>query len=419
MSSQSPDARCSEYSLGTGRLSLRIDRRLSSAPSELFRIAERQNPKRAFLFVSTLLGRHIPVAPSEHRKALSALADEVMPKVGSGHVLVMSYAETAIGLGMGIFEEISDRAPTAHSVSYLPTTRSQTRGASVWLETCEAHSHAVGHMVLDPEPGTIPSGEDTTLVLVDDETTTGDTFQDLAASLHRAGVSVDRVILVTLTDWSNGQADKVVAESMPGTKVSIVSLLSGQYTWSSFSGVPPRALPTHCPSTIPPWQPDLRFTMSVPRTGISKEKMTENQRVWSLLVDNLFIRGLEIGSRVLVIGTGEHVWHPFKAAEQIEQAGFEAGFISTTRSPVMKGETIEHQIAFPDHYGLGIWMYLNNVNPDDWDDIVLITETAAAGVPQSLRSALGKGSIMDREWIVVPMSDKTPAFSQITEENNA
>lgn len=31
--------------------------------SDLFDIAERRNPKRVFLFVSKVLGRHIPVSP--------------------------------------------------------------------------------------------------------------------------------------------------------------------------------------------------------------------------------------------------------------------------------------------------------------------------------------------------------------------
>ena len=53
--------------LSTGTLSLSIS---NSMQDGLFRIAERQNPKRAFLFVSTVLGRHIPVRPEVHRKAL-------------------------------------------------------------------------------------------------------------------------------------------------------------------------------------------------------------------------------------------------------------------------------------------------------------------------------------------------------------
>lgn len=393
---------CSEHQLGTGTLSLRVDERLETAPAELFRIAERQNPKRAFLFVSTVLGRHIPVTPSTHRKALDALAEEVMSAIGVGEVLVMSYAETAVGLGLGVFEAIVDRSPR-QPIHYLPTTRSRTRGVDVWLETSEAHSHAVDHMVLSPRPGTLPANGETTLVLVDDETTTGGTFQDLAAALHRAGVEIDRVVLATLTDWSGGKCRQAIERVMPQASVSCVSLLSGRYAWSPFSRVLPRALPTRCARTTPHWSPEPDVDFGVPRTGISALEMQREKRQWSDLINVLFTQALTPGSRVLVIGTGEHVWHPFLAAEQLEREGFDVGFISTTRSPVMKGTVIKHQLSFGDHYGLGVWMYLNNVHPESWDEILLITETSAAGIPSELRSALGKGMIMDGAGTVVPM----------------
>lgn len=39
------------------------------ALDDLFDIAERRNPKRVFLFVSKVLGRHIPVSPTVMRQA--------------------------------------------------------------------------------------------------------------------------------------------------------------------------------------------------------------------------------------------------------------------------------------------------------------------------------------------------------------
>ena len=40
--------------------------------TDLFDIAERRNPKRAFLFVSKVLGRHIPVSPLVMRNVYTA-----------------------------------------------------------------------------------------------------------------------------------------------------------------------------------------------------------------------------------------------------------------------------------------------------------------------------------------------------------
>ena len=167
--------------LSTGSLSLSISH---CEQDGLFRIAERQNPKRAFLFVSTVLGRHIPVRPDAHRKVLKALADEVMPHLGSGPVLVMSYAETAIGLGLGVFDVLS-RKMKDHPMAYLPTTRFSPKGEEPWFTTREEHSHAVDHMIMRPAFAGMTCAQDSTLVLVDDETTTGKTFAGLAEGLAR------------------------------------------------------------------------------------------------------------------------------------------------------------------------------------------------------------------------------------------
>jgi len=41
----------------------------------IFDFAERRNPKRAFLFVSNVLGRHVPVAPHTVSGAFTSLAE--------------------------------------------------------------------------------------------------------------------------------------------------------------------------------------------------------------------------------------------------------------------------------------------------------------------------------------------------------
>ena len=72
---------------------------------DLFDIAERRNPKRAFLFVSKVLGRHIPVPPSVMRQAYRQLASQ-FPSTLTGPVLFIGMAETAVGLGAGVFDEV-------------------------------------------------------------------------------------------------------------------------------------------------------------------------------------------------------------------------------------------------------------------------------------------------------------------------
>ncbi len=71
----------------------------------LFDIAERRNPKRAFLFVSKVLGRHIPVSPATMRNVYRQLAER-FPADLPGPVLFIGMAETAVGLAAGVFQEL-------------------------------------------------------------------------------------------------------------------------------------------------------------------------------------------------------------------------------------------------------------------------------------------------------------------------
>ena len=50
-------------------------------------------------------------------------------------------------------------------------------------------------------------------------------------------------------------------------------------------------------------------------------------------------------------------------------------------------------------------MYLHNVNPKEWDRIILFTETGIEGIHQDLRRALGKGHIIDGDGVVYEMMD--------------
>ena len=54
-----------DYDLPNGRLTLTINR-ADLPPDELFALGARANPRRAFLFVSKVLGKHSPVATTRY-----------------------------------------------------------------------------------------------------------------------------------------------------------------------------------------------------------------------------------------------------------------------------------------------------------------------------------------------------------------
>lgn len=361
---------------------------------DLYRIAERQNPKRAFLFVSTVLGRHIPVTPQRHNAALEALCQALLPKMAEGGFFVMGFAETATGLGLGVFRGLSRSLPGTVG-TYLPTTRFPVSGHDVWFSLLEAHSHAVDHTVMRPQKGKVPQGPGTTLVLVDDETTTGATFENLALGLANQGLTFDRILLATLNDWSAGVAATRLGATFPGADCVSVSLLQGRWQWQADPDATKSTLPEQLAPECPEWQSTAEPAWGVPRLGQASGP-TRNPAA-SILdwMRSYAIPMPGVSDKMLVIGTGEHAWQPFLVAETLARHDMDVSFITTTRSPVRIGEVVRHQMTFPDHYGIGVEMYLNNVDPADWDHILLFTETGIAGIPAALRRSLGHGWIID------------------------
>lgn len=382
-----PHNRDSRFALGTGVLKLTVD--ANRSVSELFRVAERINPKRSFLFVSTVLGRHIPVRPRDHFAAVDAVVGQVPDRLLDGRLLVMGYAETAVGIGAAVARRISRRRAD-QATWYQSTTRHPVEGLS-WVDFSERHSHATAHHVMRPEQSLF-KGEEVTLVLVDDETTTGSTFASLIAALREGGLPIGRVLLLTLTDWSGGQAIRAVSEAAPEVPVNAFSLLQGSWEWERDAAAALPDVPVWPnPVIAPVWGPDRSVNPLLRAPRLSTRMGVEGEL--DRLADQ--VRPTDRGAPILVIGTGEHVWGPMLLAERLEQAGAEVRLVATTRSPILQGEVIRHKLTFPDHFGLRIPMYLHNVPPRPDAHVIIMTETDANRVCPELRSHLERGQIVD------------------------
>lgn len=383
-----------EHTLTAGILHLKAQPDQPNA--HLFRLAERINPKRAFLFVSTVLGRHIPVAPRDHRRALKGLAAKISDQILPGPVMVMGYAETAVGLGAGIHQELQQMYPD-RAVGYMSTTRFEPSECSVWFRIKEPHSHASDHSILTPAADVMQDGASSTLVLVDDETTTGTTFRNLATKLCAAGKYFDRIVLATLTDWSEGSCALGIQKAIPDSDVVAVSLYQGAWRWEPLATDSKLDFPAPIPAECPIWKPTGVAPLEVPRFGLSNKT---SERMPPSMVERIScdigLGGMPKYARILIIGSGEHVWEPFLFAEAIAANHPSTHFVTTTRSPILLGETIQRKITFSDHYGLGLPMYLHNVDPSDWDAIVLFNETGVSGVSALLAQALGKFACVDQ-----------------------
>jgi hypothetical protein len=395
-----PENQKTYHHLSTGTLELK--KSTVHTEKSLFQVAERINPKRSFLFVSTVLGRHIPVRPRDHFAAVDRLVDQIPESALQGPLLVMGYAETAVGIGAAVARRIRQRRPGSDTL-YLSTTRHPVDGRD-WVAFSEGHSHATAHHVMSPSPQRPLNGAAMTLILVDDETTTGKTFAALFKAVRDGGLAVGRVLLLTFTDWSDGQAAGAIAEAAPDTPVDVFSLLHGAWRWERDAEATLPELPIWTgEAPLPVWTPAEapRPLFEAPRLGLR----TEPDAAISDILARL--RPAPTASEaILVIGTGEHVWAPMLLAERLEYEGADVRFIATTRSPILSGDVIRHKISFPDHYGIGVPMYLHNVPPRPNERVIIMTETESIGICPKLLTYLGKGCIIDGAGRMMEFNEK-------------
>ncbi|MDV6375620.1 phosphoribosyltransferase domain-containing protein [Deinococcus arenicola] len=326
--------------------------------------AVRQNPRRGFLFVSRVLGKHIPVAPAVAARTYTELA-AALPPLTAPHFIGL--AETATALGEGVYHAWRGRHPE-QTATFQHTTRYQTQHPLL-LRFDEPHSHAPAHLLYDPGPAARAATE---LVLVDDELSTGTTLENLAREWRALHPHLARVVMVSLTDWCSRRAE---IEARLGLPVTFVSLTRGGYEFTPAADWQPPALPAVTGNGA---DKSALLPAASPRYG------QDVGLAWPEL-------NLLPTDRVLVLGTGEYQYPAFALARRIEPGVASCVFSATTRSPVLEGLAMARKFSFGDNVGDGIPNYLYNVDPDCHTRILVTYEGGCLPDP-ALMTLLGENA---------------------------
>ncbi|WP_201543711.1 phosphoribosyltransferase domain-containing protein [Psychrobacter immobilis] len=371
---------------------------------DLLDFAQRINPKRAFLFVSKVLGRHIPVAPSTMRHAftdLSSLVPDDLPEP----ILVIGMAETAVGLSAGVHQALQTRYPNA---LLLNSTRHAQHGSdnnhALLTTFSEDHSHASQHLIYQSADNSTQAQllASKTLIMVDDEASTGNTCVNVVTALRNARLDqLQQVHLTTLVDWSLNQhqgaadSDDVVsdqiAKRLPNIEFQRHHLLSGAWTWTDAPNPEPITMPSvdtteagsHTLGDTGNWGrfPTLDSTDGFANYLLKFQTAFKVFNKQEQFEKEQFDKK-HLPQRILVLGSNEFVWLPFLLAEWLETQtqNSTVNFSALTRSPIALGGAITTMLSFSDNYGLGMANFAYNVEPSDWDLIVLCVETSADSV---------------------------------------
>ena len=367
---------------------------------DLLGFAQRINPKRAFLFVSKVLGRHIPVAPSTMRHAFTDLAN-LVPNDLPEPILVIGMAETAVGLSAGVHQALQTRYPNALLLNSTRHAQHNDDNTETLLTTfSEDHSHASQHLIYQSADKAIQAQllVSKTLIMVDDEASTGNTCVNVVTALRNAGLTeLEQVHLTTLVDWSLNQnqapvdVDDNISARLPNIDFHRHHLLSGAWTWTDAPN--PESITMPSVDTTEAGSQPLGNTGNWGRfPTLDSTDSFDNYLMKFQAAFNLFNQRAQsekeqfdneqLPQRILVLGSNEFVWLPFLLAEWLETQTQNATveFSALTRSPIALGGAITTMLSFSDNYGLGMTNFAYNVEPNDWDLIVLCVETSADSV---------------------------------------
>lgn len=375
----------------------------------LFSMALRVNKKRQFLFVSPLIAKHLAVHPALALGAGSLLASLLMKKSGIAPIpqsekiaemirlgdvcietsreslayrvalpdqtVFIGMAETATGLGHAVFHHFDE-------ASYIHTTREEIVGASPAFVFEEEHSHATSHKVYAPA-GMLENAE--TIVLVDDEISTGNTLINFITALD-AQFPGKKYISLSILDWRNKSQNQKLSEMADAKNldIEVLSLLTGEFTLNHSDSPDEGEMPflegtgsvsPNRSAQIPPI--DLlsaagqRYIPFTGRFGLTSRRHLEIEQ-WAAQTAT----AVQASKKPLVIGIGENMYLPLRFAMAL---GGDVLVQTATRSPIFaaeeEGYPIKEKVMFklPDAEDVNHFLY--NISKVDTDRIYLLAES--------------------------------------------
>lgn len=377
---------------------------------ELFTMAARINKKRSFLFVSKVLGKHLPINPQKglitaallaarYAESIKGLNGQVTERLvrsfeqketdfqsvsfipKSVNPVVIGFAETATSLGHAFFDCFEE-------AEYFHTTREEITSLTPFITFEEEHSHATSHRCYIPIDMIDNERE---IILVDDEMTTGKTAINIIQSIQTQFPRREYTV-VSILDWRSeeNQQQFTDLERTLGIKVNIVSLISGKVQVNEISKLPEQkdqlvgnyeneplieflSLSSFFESATVSTKNKNPLIMETGRFGINSKTSLGLHQKLNDAADVL--REHRTGSKTLCLGTGEFMYIPMKLAAEMGRNVF---YHSTTRSPIfiqnIQGYGARHGISFPNPEDQDVAHFVYNIPPGEYDELFVFFE---------------------------------------------
>lgn len=338
----------------------------------VLRLAKRwENPKRPYLLVNPLQGKHIPASPASSWAMMDALGAKLAAQYPLAK-LVIGFAETATAVAAVAAARLGE------GCIYLHTTREALRRVETWLHFQEEHSHAVEQKLcgdslaqwLERTPQ---------LIILDDELSTGRTLRNLIRVLRAqypqmAGKEVVAASLISRLS----PADEALLSEAGAAGLSLVKLPPSDFAAAVAGYHISPAEDLRRTGSAPVEAPAVSSPLPDPRTGVDIHAYLRACK--SLAEEILSAAGdrLPRGGRTLVLGTEECMLPALMLGRALEEQGFAVAWQATTRSPI--GVCI--QPGYPVTAGCKVRSFYDEdretflYNLEHYDAAVLVTDAA-------------------------------------------
>lgn len=369
---------------------IHINSSIANTEDYFLMAVRKNNKKRNFLFVSQLLGKHIPILPQVLFNACAKLtekyaidknlkSDEKNRWHCHEQTLVIGFAETATAMGHAVFDAFGDNC------NYVHTTRNKVRDFDFAFEFEEEHCHAPEQLFFLQKETWIKDAKE--IIIVDDEVTTGNTIKNMIGQIeqHYPGKSYS---IITFLDWRNNDNINLFKSFSAQHKLDIrfYSFIQGNIEAIEVKNNEIKEIQLKSSSGYQAQKQGWNFhycginpdTKTSAENGMSGDQKQKTHDAIKVIAKKL-IPHLK-GKKRAILGTGEFMYIPLKCADHFPDINY---FNATTRSPVIANNEKEYGIKTAIYFTCPIDPsrneYLYNSNTLGCDEVVLFMEKT---VPQ-------------------------------------
>jgi adenine/guanine phosphoribosyltransferase-like PRPP-binding protein len=370
-------------------------------PDDIYTMGKRvDNPNRDFLFISKLLGKHLPVKPETVKAtgyllaslkypfnpmlSIHTIFDDAAPNYKlqafptDTPPLVIGFCETATALGLAVASAIDGSV-------YIHTTREPVKKVLPLLTFEEEHSHATTHTLYSDF---VEIDKFKEVILVDDEISTGHSLLNIITNL-RANSNIREYSILTIMDnrskediqryyhyaatygihihvYSLYADDEILSHTQ---KPTVILHNQDSTPITATNPIPPLAL-----NLFPRYKNGELYLKHTGRFGMHYQDIKQLEKL-AQSAANKIRPHLAYEHKILVLGHGETMYIPSRIAAYLQSESLDVDFRTTTRSPIYcDGVIIKDEVIYTDPHTQATYHLYNQEDTLHYDLVLLLTE---------------------------------------------